>query len=166
MGATVRAVGLLAAVFSAWAGSAVAQSGPVRVEFGLLVLPQPVRFEEGTDTLAEGSDAALAPVVQFLAEKSYITLLRVETNAASFPEGAANIDLGRKRAERLAAWFGSHGVDCKRLIFVTFGSDKPAGPKGSPLNDRVDFAPAKLRNIAIGGMPVDGNGITVQEPCG
>ncbi|MDF8332802.1 OmpA family protein [Novosphingobium sp. HBC54] len=166
MGRLAQAAALAVALVMAGTGNAVAQAPAVRIENGLLVLPQVVRFAEKGDTLAGESEAALAAVVRFLAEKPSITLLRVETNTAAFADPQANIGLGRARAERLAAWFRDHGVDCGRLIFVTFGSDKPAGPQGSPMNDRVDFAPARLRNIAIGGMPVDGNGVTVQAPCG
>lgn len=137
----------------------------VRVENGALVLPSAVAFAPGTDVLATGSDAGLGQVAQFLAEKSYITLLRVETNSASLADRTANLQLGKARAQRLAAWFAAHGVDCKRLIYVTFGPDKPMVAGMGAENERVEFLPATLRDRPIGGMPVDGNGLLVQSPC-
>lgn len=104
-------------------------------------------------------------MAQFLAEKSYISLLRVETNAAVLADRDANLSLGTARAKRLAAWFAAHGTDCKRLILVTFGPDKPVTAGRSDENERVEFRPAKLRGLAIGGMPVDGGGMVVQPPC-
>lgn len=137
----------------------------VRIESGMLVLPTEVQFETGTATITQGSEAGLAQVVQFLTEKSYVTLLRVETNAAALADREANLALGKTRAQRLAAWFGSHGVDCKRLIFVTFGPDKPMVAGKGAVNERVEFRPATLRDRAIGGLPVDGGGLVVQAPC-
>lgn len=145
-------------------GPVHAQSA-VRIEAGALVLPAPVRFESGTDVLAKGSDEGLSQVAQFLAEKSYISLLRIETNASMLPDRDANLALGTARAKRLSAWFEAHGVDCKRLILVTFGQDKPVAAGRSEQNERVEFRPARLRGLAIGGMPVDGGGMVVQPPC-
>lgn len=156
---------LLSAAMLLWAsGPAHAQSA-VRMESGALVLPAPVRFEAGTDVLAKGSDEGLSQVAQFLAEKSYISLLRVETNASMLPARDANLALGTARAKRLAAWFEAHGVDCERLILVTFGPDKPLAAGRSEENERVEFRPVKLRGLAIGGMPVDGGGTVIQPPC-
>ena len=137
----------------------------VRIEAGELILPTAVRFEAGTDVLAEGSDSGLAQVMTFLAEKEYITLLRVETNASVLPDRDANLALGTARAKRLAAWFKDRGLSCARLIYVTFGQDKPMVAGQDEQNERVEFRPATLRGRAIGGMPVDGGGLLVQPPC-
>lgn len=146
-------------------GSPVRAQTAVRIEAGALVLPTAVRFEAGTDVLAEGSESGLVQVAQFLAEKSYITLLRVETNAGVLPGSEANLALGQARAGRLAAWFGAHGADCKRLIFVTHGPNKPMVAGQGEANERVEFLPASLRGMAIGGLHEDGGGLVVQAPC-
>lgn len=146
-------------------GSTVHAQTAVRIESGALVLPSAVRFEAGTDVLADGSETGLMQVAQFLTEKDSITLLRVETNAAVLDSSEANLALGKARAQRLAEWFRSHGADCKRLIYVTHGQDKPmVAGKGEP-NERVEFYPAMLRGRPIGGMPVEGSGRVVQAPC-
>lgn len=137
----------------------------VRIESGVLVLPSTVRFEAGADVLAPGSEQGLTQVMQFLAEKPYITLLRVETNASVQGNSGANLALGEARARRLAAWFAAHGADCKRLIYVTHGQNKPIAAGQDEANERVDFAPAALRGRPIGGLPLDGAGLVVQEPC-
>lgn len=143
---------------------AMAQS-QVRIDETGLVLPSPVRFESGRDVLTPESDKGLEAVMQFLAEKTYITLLRVETNAAILADREENALLGARRAVRLAQWFSDHGVDCKRLIFVTFGQEKPVAAGKDEKNERIEFRPATLRNIKIGGMQVDGFGIVVVPPC-
>ena len=153
------------AVLLACAGSPALAQTAVRVESGVLVLPTPVRFKAGTDVLTEDGDAGLVQVMQFLAEKTYITLLRVETNATVLGSGDANLELGKARARQLAAWFVAHGADCRRLIYVTHGPNKPMVAGQDEANERVDFAPATLRDRPIGGMAVDGGGLVVQEPC-
>jgi outer membrane protein OmpA-like peptidoglycan-associated protein len=150
------------AFFAATHATAQAQ---VRIDETGLVLPSPVRFESGSDVLAPGSDKGLEDVMQFLAEKTYITLLRVETNAAILADREDNAQLGVRRAKRLAQWFNDHGMDCKRLIFVTFGQEKPVAAGKDERNERIEFRPATLRNIKIGGTPVDGFGFVVVPPC-
>lgn len=150
------------ALFAAMPAAAQSQ---VRIDETGLVLPSPIRFEAGSDVLAPGSTKGLEDVMQFLAEKTYITLLRVETNAAVLADREENVLLGMRRAERLARWFSDHGMDCKRLIFVTFGQEKPVAAGKDERNERVEFRPATLRNIKIGGMPVDGSGLVVVPPC-
>lgn len=157
------AFGLVALL--ACASSPARAQTAVRIESGILVLPSPVRFKAETAELTEDSDAGLSQVMQFLAEKSYITLLRVETNASMLGSGDANLELGQARARQLAAWFAAHGADCKRLIYVTHGQNKPMVSGQDEANERVEFAPATLRDRPIGGMPVDGGGLVVQEPC-
>lgn len=159
----IKAV-ILAALALFVAPPAMAQS-QVHIDETGLVLPSPVRFEDGSDVLAPGSDKGLEEVMQFLAEKTYITLLRVETNAAILADRQDNAQLGARRAVRLAQWFSDHGMDCKRLIFVTFGQEKPVAAGKDEKNERIEFRPATLRNIKIGGMPVDGFGIVVVPQC-
>lgn len=153
-----------AALLASTGSPAMAQTA-VRIELGMLVLPSAVRFEAGSDVLTADSEPGLAQVLQFLNEKPYITLLRVETNAAVREDGDANLALGQARARRLAAWFAAHGADCKRLLYVTHGQNKPMDAGQSEANERVDFMPATLRDRPIGGLPIDGAGLVVQEPC-
>jgi OmpA-OmpF porin, OOP family len=61
------------------------------------------------------------------------------------------------------------GVDCKRLLPVGFGSNKPvadnSSPEGKMKNRRINFVIAALRSKTIGGLPADGGGKTAGNAC-
>jgi len=70
--------------------------------------------------------------------------------------------LTEKRATAVGRWLVAHGIDCKRLLAVGFGSNKPiadnATPDGRAQNRRITISNAALRGRLIGGMPADGGG--------
>lgn len=135
------------------------------IENNALKVPSPLAFETGSAKLKPESDAALQHVKAYLTEKSYITLMRIEGHIAAGGDEAANQTLSEQRAKAAAEWLVSHGVDCKRLLPVGFGSNKPVAandsPEGRAANTRLVFANAALRDRAIGGMPTDGGGRVV-----
>lgn len=139
------------------------------IENNQLKLPSPIVFETGSDKLKPDSDAALAHVAAYLAEKTYISLMRVENHSDSSGAPQANQQLSEKRALAVGRWLIGHGVDCKRLIAVGFGGSKPiadnATPDGKAQNRRTVFVNAALRGHAIGGMPVDGSGQVAGDLC-
>ncbi len=130
-----------------------------------LVLPSPITFKPGTDTLTDESTAALEHVRAYLEAKSYISNLRIEGHS----DDAAHQALTEKRALAVARWLVEKGVDCKRLVPVGFGNTKPvadnATPEGKAQNRRIAFFNAGLRNRAIGGLPMDGGGKPAGEAC-
>jgi OOP family OmpA-OmpF porin len=130
-----------------------------------LVLPSPITFQPGTDTLTEESTPALEYVRAYLDAKSYITSLRIEGHS----EEADSLALTGKRALAVARWLVAKGVDCKRLVPVGFGDEKPiadnATPEGKAENRRVSFINAALRDRPIGGLPVDGGRKVAGDPC-
>ncbi|MFO0746843.1 MAG: OmpA family protein [Myxococcota bacterium] len=134
-----------------------------------LKVPGPVLFETASDVLKPESDAVLAYVQGYLAAKDYITLMRIEGHSDSTGSEAMNQKLSERRALAVARWLVGHGVDCKRLIPVGFGSTKPVGdnatPDGRAQNRRMVFANAALRGRMIGGMPADGGGVVAGDPC-
>ena len=129
-----------------------------------LALPEPVRFEPGTDRLEKGSERSLRLVAEFLKEKKLITLLRVEGHVAGGVDREAAQALSERRALALARRLAAQGVDCKRLVAVGFGDTKPLG-EGSDVNERVTFVNAALAGRLIGGMPADGGGKVAGETC-
>lgn len=140
-----------------------------QLENGALKLPGPVVFETGSDKLKPESDGVLWIVADYLDAKSYITTLRIEGHTDSDGNANANQTLSEKRALAVARWLVAHGVDCKRLIAVGFGSQKPIFANNSPENKaqnrRIAFVNAALRGHAIGGMPVDGGGRVAGDVC-
>jgi len=145
------------------AASSSVNPAPIRsfqLEGNELVVPAPVVFETGTDRIKPESEAALEHVRAYLEAKSYITLLRIEQHTDSDGDAAKGLELSGKRADAVARWLVSHGVDCKRLLPVGFGNYKPVAANDSPENKaqnrRTVFVNAALRDRPIGGMPVDG----------
>lgn len=132
-----------------------------------LVLPSPITFKSGTDTLTEESTPALEYVRAYLEEKSYISTLRIEGH--SDEAGEPSQKLTEKRALAVAHWLVAKGVDCQRLVAVGFGNTKPvadnATPEGKAQNRRIAFFNAALRGRAIGSMPLDGGGKLAGELC-
>ena len=128
-----------------------------------LVLPEPLKFEAGTDKLAAGSDAALRLLAEYLKAKKVITLVRVEGHTAGGRAGAQA--LSERRALNVARRLAEVGVDCKRLVAVGFGDTKPLEAGGAEANERVNFFNAALAGRLIGGMPADGGGKSAGEVC-
>jgi OOP family OmpA-OmpF porin len=138
-------------------------------ERGVLKPSGPVLFEPGTDKLKPDSDAVLGEIKEALAERSYVTLLRIEAHSDTDGDPAASQTLTEKRARAVARKLVSLGVDCKRLVPVGFGGNKPVAenstPDGKVQNRRITFVPAALRGVLIGGMPADGGGKGAGDPC-
>lgn len=155
----------------ATSGLAPALAGQSEFELrdGMLMVKEQIAFEAGKDTVTAESEPALKHVAAFLSAKTYVTLLRIEVHTDSQGDAAKNQTLSDKRSLAVGQWLVGHGVDCKRLIAVGFGSTKPvadnATPTGRAQNRRVVFAPATLRGHAIGGMPVDGGGHVAGNLC-
>jgi OOP family OmpA-OmpF porin len=128
-----------------------------------------ILFEAGRDKLKEESTAALEIIKQYLSDKSYISLLRVECHTDNDGNQEVNQTLTEKRALAVCAALVKMGVDCKRLLAVGFGGTKPVAandtPDGKAANRRVCFINAALRGHAIGGMPLDGGGKVAGDTC-
>lgn len=153
------------------ASIALAQSAArtFELEGNRLKVPGQVVFKTGSAEIAKESAGVLEHVAAYLAEKTYISLLRVENHSDGTTDPAAQ-KLTEARALAVAKWLVGKGVDCKRLLPVGFGDNKPVAdnstPEGRAANRRTDFINAELRGRAIGGMPVDGGGVIAGDPCG
>lgn len=142
---------------------------PYVIEDNALSMPGPVVFETGSDALKPESDAVLMHAKEYLDDKDYISLMRIEGHTDSTGASEAGQALTEKRALAVARWLVKKGIDCKRLIPVGFGDTKPIAPNDTAenraLNRRMVFANAALRGRPIGGMPVDGGGRVAGDPC-
>lgn len=132
-------------------------------------LPGPVVFETGSDVLKPESDEVLNIVHEYLQETKDITLLRIEGHTDSDGKKDDNQKLSERRAMSVAKWLVAKGDDCKRLLPVGFGQDKPvadnATPEGKAQNRRTAFVNAARNGKAIGGLPIDGGGKNAGDPC-
>lgn len=131
-----------------------------KLEGNHLELPAPIVFTG--DALDPASDPALEHVRGYLVAKDYITLMRIEGHA----DGQAESE---RRALLVGRWLIAHGIDCKRLLAVGFGLNKPIAddstPEGRAQNTRIELHNAELRGRAIGGMPTDGGGQVAGDLC-
>jgi len=136
-----------------------------RLEGHELLLPSPIAFKPGTDTLTEESTAALEHVRAYLEARSYISALRIEGHLDEDGSQA----LTEKRALAVARWLVAKGVDCRRLVPVGFGNTKPVAvndtPEGKARNRRITFINAALRGRPIGGIPLDAGGQLAGDAC-
>lgn len=151
-------------------GAGEAQSKPPFViEEGALKMPGPVVFETGSDVLKAESDEVLLHAKDYLDDKTYVSLMRIEGHTDSTGASEEGQSLSERRALAVARWLVKKGIDCKRLLPVGFGETKPIAPNDTAanraLNRRMVFANAALRGKAIGGMPVDGGGRVAGDPC-
>jgi OOP family OmpA-OmpF porin len=151
--------------------SSLAFAGPkYELDGQNLKVPHPVLFEAGkADLKATESADAIAYVKGYLAEKTYITTLRIEVHSDSTGSEKFNQELSEKRALVVAKALVAKGIDCSRLVAVGFGSSKPIAdnktPEGKAANRRVVFANAALRGRPIGGAPLDGGGKSAGSVC-
>lgn len=140
-----------------------------QIENNSLVLPSTIVFETGSDKIKPESETALNHVLAYLTEKTYITLLRVEGHVFNAGNEQKNQLLSEKRAFAVCKWLINKGIDCKRLLAVGFGSNKPivdnSTPAGKLQNTRIAFVNAQLRGRSIGGFPIDGGGLIAPDPC-
>lgn len=136
----------------------------VALDGNRLVVASPVSFKAGQSQPTKESDPAITSLSNWLAARASITTLRVEGHVTGTPKAQA---LSEARALAVARALVKKGVDCKRLIAVGFGSNKPvAAPTNNPANTRTEFYPAAMRGKLIGGMPADGGGKVAGDVCG
>lgn len=145
------------------------QAQDYKLEGSEVKIIKPVLFEAGSAKLRQESIAALEIIKQYLADKTYISQLRVECHTDNSDAAATSQALTEKRAMVICKKLIEMGVDCKRLLAVGFGDTKPVAdnstPAGKADNRRVSFVNVSLRGHVIGGMPVDGGGKVAWELC-
>ncbi len=149
--------------------TALADAPKFELEGNTLKVPFAVTYDTGKATLKTESAEAIAYVAAYREAKSYISTLRIEVHTDAQGDDKFNQALSEKRALAVAKALVGKGVDCKRLLPVGFGEQKPVAgndtPEGRAANRRTSFVNAGLRGKAIGGMPLDGGGNVAGDPC-
>ena len=145
------------------------QAQDYRLEGNEVKISKEILFETGTAKLKPESTSALQIIKQYLDDKSYISMLRVEGHTDNSASAAASQTLSEKRAIAVCKKLIELGVDCKRLIAVGFGDTKPVAdnstPSGKAENRRISFINVSLMGRVIGGLPVDGGGQVAGDVC-
>ncbi len=121
-----------------------------------------VSFKPNSAEILPSSTRTLKTIKKFLDDKSYISTLRVEGHVSCGDKAQA---LSEARALAVCQWLVKAGVDCKRLMPVGFGCNKPITDMHNEMNTRITFANAALKGHAIGGMPLDGGGKVAGDAC-
>lgn len=112
-----------------------------------------LRFKSGSAELEQEDIKILSAVKDFLKEKTFISLMRIEGNVTGTNK---NQYLSEQRAKVAAQWLIDAGIDSKRLIAVGFGDTKPSEQSAG-----ISFKMAAVKDRLIGGVPADGGGKVV-----
>ena len=109
---------------------------------GQLVLDK-VIFESDRDVIKAESTATLEKVLATIKQLPATNRYRIEGHTDSRGPHDHNVDLSRRRAAAVVAWFTHHGLEASRFESQGFGPDKPiAGndtPEGLQANRRVEM---------------------------
>ena len=126
-------------------------------------------FKTGSAILPPEADDALQIIKQYLDDKTYISLMRIESNVNIYGNNTRDQKFSEQRAKTVYTKLVSLGVDCKKLIATAFGNTKPVADhsttEGKSANTNIKFINAALRGHLIGGIPADGGGMTVVTDC-
>jgi len=155
-------------LISAIVNPALAQPA-YKIEGSEVKIDKPILFKTASAVLKPESDEALNIIKQYLEDKSYISLLRIEGHTDTDGDAYANQILSERRALAVCIRLRELGVDCKRLIAVGFGGNKPVADNstvaGKAENRRISFINVALRGRVIGGLPEDGGGRVAGKVC-
>lgn len=131
-------------------------------EDGLTLRTRPLRFEPNAVKWVGDAEQVLDEVRAWLEARPWVTVLRIEGHGDDRA-------LAGWRAATVARWLASKGIDCGRLLPVTFGDDRPIDRSGAGAtndeNERVVFVVAERRGRPVYGRPVDGGGDEVRHFC-
>jgi OOP family OmpA-OmpF porin len=101
-----------------------------------------IEFDTGKDTIRPISEPVLTAAAMIFTE---YPKMRIEISGHTDDVGQhdANLELSRKRAESVKAWFVAKGVDAARIETRGAGPDEPIapnkGPEGRQKNRRIEF---------------------------
>jgi OmpA-OmpF porin, OOP family len=158
----IMAIVLLALTLPAMAQSYTIDNNEVKMD-------KVISFKPGSDKLESSSKEALIIIQKLMTDKPAISTLRIEGHSDNTGNAAANQLLTEKRALSVCKALVAMGMDCKRLLPVGFGGNKPIAdnstPEGNTVNRRISFVIAALRNRMIGGMPADGGARVAGDAC-
>ncbi len=139
--------------------------GAIKLEGNRVRIPQELEFDVDKATLNDTKDPnkmILNTLKDFMEQNKNVTKLRVEGHTDNSGKKDHNQTLSQQRAEAVAAWLGSHGVDKSRLTTVGYGDTRPEAPNDNDANK------AKNRRTEFHVQDIDGKPVAppVAAPMG
>lgn len=114
-----------------------------RIEDGQIKIVDQVKFKFNSAEILRDSDPTLLAIATTLKDHPEITKIRVEGHTDNKGNAATNMKLSQKRADAVAKWLTSYGIDKKRLQAKGFGMTRPVDTndteEGRQNNRRVEL---------------------------
>ncbi len=120
----------LVLVFIAFAHTARADSKPVTVTGGKLVLRDQIYFDSGKATIKSQSFTILDAVVATLVSNKKIGLVEIGVHTDARGDSKWNLELSEARAQAIYTYLVDKGIETKRLRAKGYGESRPLD-KGS-----------------------------------
>lgn len=126
----------------------------LKVENDEIKIPGRIEFDVNKATLRETKETTeiLTEMVELLKENPAVSKLRIEGYTDDSGPSDKNHKLSQERANTVATWLKSKGVDASRLEVVGYGEEHPKVPNDSDanreMNRRVEF-----HVVELGGKP-------------
>ena len=112
-----------------------------KTALGVTLILRDLQFTSGSAVLGAGAQGRLAPLAAFLA-KQPDAKIQIAGHTDSQGGDAANMDLSARRAQSVAAYLGSTGVDMSRINAIGMGETAPTSTNdtaaGRAINRRVE----------------------------
>lgn len=124
-------------------------------------IPGKLEFDFNSAKLRETKQTQeiLNTLLDFLKQNPNVTKIRVEGHTDDKGGADYNKDLSQKRADSVASWLASKGIDKARLTTSGFGMDRPEVPNSSDenreKNRRVEFHVQEMDGKAVSEPPKD-----------
>ena len=130
-------------------------TGKAKIEGTHVKIPGELEFDVDKATLKDtaGTKDILNTLVEFMGQNAMVTKLRIEGHTDNSGTEDHNMKLSQARADAVATWLTSHGVDKGRLVTKGFGSTTPL-----VANDTADHKAMNRRTVfhiaELNGSPV------------
>jgi OmpA-OmpF porin, OOP family len=127
-----------------------AKNGCPKVELvsGELKILEPIEFDSNTAIIRSESINVLSGVLRVLNEHPELIKVRIEAYTDDDGNAAANKQLSKARAEAVAAWFVTLGLQASRFESVGYGKEKPLGRSKT---EEARKANRRIRFLVIAG---------------
>jgi outer membrane protein OmpA-like peptidoglycan-associated protein len=117
--------------------------GPIVVRNQQIVLREQLYFAANRDRIMPRSFPALQEIVQIMAARPDIRLIRIEGHSDGRGSFAHNMRLSAQRAASVREWLIAQGIEADRLLAEGLGSTRPVvddlTAEGRARNRRVEF---------------------------
>jgi outer membrane protein OmpA-like peptidoglycan-associated protein len=112
-----------------------------KTALGVTLILRDLQFSSGSAVLGAGAQGRLAPLASFLA-KQPDARIQIAGHTDSQGSDASNMDLSARRAQSVAAYLNSTGVNLNRISAVGMGESAPTSSNdtsaGRAINRRVE----------------------------